>query len=133
MRACDCCFNRLVYVQEKENQKEMLQEPKATGLAAKLDILESTSGKNQQSSEAQKRMTLFGGAKMEDNNSKTTGKVQANTDSTMATMNETRQRLEERGEKLSRATERSAEMANQASEFAKLAKKLNEQQKSRWF
>ena len=48
-------------------------------------------------------------------------------------MNETMEKLQERGEKLNRLADRTEDMVNQASEFARLAKQLNEQQKSRWF
>ena len=58
---------------------------------------------------------------------------QASVGRTMQTMNEVHERLQERGEKLSRMSHRTEEMANQANEFARLAKMLNEQQKSRWF
>ena len=51
----------------------------------------------------------------------------------MSTMNELRDRMHERGDKLNMLSERSGELSNNASEFARLAKQLNEQQKSRWF
>jgi ABC-type transporter Mla subunit MlaD len=53
--------------------------------------------------------------------------------STFSVLNETGEQLQQRGEKLSQLSDRTADMANQASEFAKLAKQLNDQQKSRWF
>jgi hypothetical protein len=60
-------------------------------------------------------------------------KTSQGTSATMATMNETKDRLLERGEKLSQLQDKTGDLANQASEFARLAKQLNEQQKSRWF
>lgn len=56
-----------------------------------------------------------------------------NVASTVGVLHETHEQLFQRGEKLSQLSERSADMANQANEFARLAKQLNEQQKSRWF
>jgi hypothetical protein len=51
----------------------------------------------------------------------------------MSAMSEVHDRLLERGEKLNKLTDKSADVANAAEEFAKLAKQLNDQQKSRWF
>ena len=51
----------------------------------------------------------------------------------MSNMSEAHERLLERGEKLNRLTDKSADVNNAAEEFAKLAKQLNEQNKSRWF
>eukprot|EP01035_Chromulina_nebulosa_P018876 gene18876-24667_t len=46
---------------------------------------------------------------------------------------EAKDRLIERGEKLSKLSDRTADLSNQANEFARLAKQLQEQQKSSWF
>ncbi len=61
------------------------------------------------------------------------GRRQNNTSQTMNTLNETHEKMLERGEKLSKLAESSNMMATQANDFAKMAKALNEQQKSRWF
>jgi ankyrin repeat protein len=74
-----------------------------------------------------------GAASQQQQQQQATVNSQASVGRTMQTMNEVHERLQERGEKLSRMSHRTEEMANQANEFARLAKMLNEQQKSRWF
>ena len=74
------------------------------------------------------------GAEDEKNKAKRPGAAAAaSTEKTMNVLGETHEKLLERGEKLSKLSERSELMANQANDFAKMAKALNEQQKSRWF
>jgi len=83
------------------------------------------------------KKSLFGSSSigMGNSNSHSTEKEKSlnKLGSTMNVMNDTYQKLEERGEKLNRLADRTEDMVNQASEFARLAKQLNEQQKSRWF
>ena len=65
-----------------------------------------------------------------ENNGKDT---QSGISGAMSSMSEAHDRLVERGEKLNTLRDKSADVSNAAEEFAKLAKQLNEQNKSRWF
>lgn len=89
-----------------------------------------------ESRDKQQREQLFSGSNTTSDD-KTKRAVSASTSKglagTMGVMNDTHEKLIERGEKLSQLSDRTADMANQANEFARLAKQLNEQQKSRWF
>jgi Synaptobrevin len=79
---------------------------------------------------------LFGNATIAPGRERSDTKTAAATSGlsgTMGAMSEAHERLLERGEKLNKLTDKSADVANAAEEFAKLAKQLNEQQKSRWF
>ena len=71
-----------------------------------------------------------GGKDRRNNNSNSS---QSAVSGAMSNMSEAHERLLERGEKLNRLTDKSADVNNAAEEFAKLAKQLNEQNKSRWF
>lgn len=91
--------------------------------------------------EREKKESLFGFSFTSDTGKKSLPETQGSrpaqtvegVSATMGVMNETHDKLLERGEKLSRVQDKTEEMANQASEFARLARQLNEQQKSRWF
>ncbi len=78
------------------------------------------------------KISLFG-SNNPSNSNETSTPGQSKTAATMSVMNDTYEKLQERGEKLNRLADRTDDMVNQASEFARLAKQLNEQQKSRWF
>lgn len=83
-------------------------------------------------SEKLQREQLLGGF-VSQGNSKSTESTSKSLSNTFGVLSETHEQLQQRGEKLSQLSDRSADMANQANEFARLAKQLNEQQKSRWF
>jgi hypothetical protein len=93
--------------------------------------------------EKDKKESLFGFSFMssssdptksaDNENKKSIQQTQGGVSATMSVMSEAHERLQERGEKLSMLANKTDEMANQASEFARLARQLNEQQKSRWF
>lgn len=69
-----------------------------------------------------------------DGNANSNQKIAANSLSNASnTMSETMEKLRERGETINRVQEKSAMMADQAGEFARLAKQLNDQQRSKWF
>lgn len=129
MRTCDSCYNRAMDLQEKKNRDDMLSKmkpiPKARGDASKVYLENKTklmAEASQESAEEEKNKTKRPGAA-----------ATGSTEKTMNVMSETHEKLLERGEKLSKLSERSELMANQANDFAKMAKALNEQQKSRWF
>lgn len=139
MRICDSCYNRVYSLQEEAIKQERLQEHEASRKAPSRnnDRLSSSLEKN--------KMDLFKGAVIskkevtnkdtggsEASRSKTLG-VSDMTSTISSTMNETYSQLMERGDKLSKLSDKTEEMSHQAGEFARLAKQLNEQQKSRWF
>lgn len=126
VRVCDCCFNRAMTVQERMNQEAML---------ANLNTDRYAANSNGQMPSTDKER-LFGGARgasVDQTKSATGLNTNSKMSGTMATLSETHERLLERGEKLQKLSDRSEELSNQANEFARLAKQLNEQQKSRWF
>lgn len=124
-RTCDSCYNRIMDLQEKKNREDMLAKmkpiPKSNSNASKLYL----ENRNKLLAEAQAN----GGEEKTDEK----GRRGNNTSQTMNVLGETHEKLLERGEKLSKLSERSDLLANQANDFAKMAKALNEQQKSRWF
>lgn len=110
-------------LQEKKNREDMLARmkpvPKARGDASKQYLEE--------------RAKLLAEASAKQTQEEEGKRERGNTAQTMNVLSETHERLLERGEKLARVSDRSELMANQANDFAKMAKALNEQQKSRWF
>ena len=146
VRTCDCCYNRVLTTQKKVNQQELLSSMKplnqrSTSTAGSTVPTTATStistSVDYGSKDKQHREQLFGSAAANNDDKNKRGSVPTSTSrglaGTMGVMNETHDRLIERGEKLSQLSDRTADMANQANEFARLAKQLNEQQKSRWF
>lgn len=156
IRTCDSCFNRVLKKQEDINQKERistikpLTQMKSNSTTTFPSISSSNGNSNLNSStnnssnltvdkEKEKKESLFGSSlfsritSSNNDNTKVSTKATTGVAGTMATMNETHEKLIERGEKLSRLADRTDEMSNQANEFARLAKQLNEQQRSRWF
>ncbi len=97
-----------------------------------LSNVRSTVGENGTIPNRLKREELLGSGRIVANGN-SNDRLSRNVASTFGVLNETHEQLFQRGEKLSQLSERSADMANQANEFARLAKQLNEQQKSRWF
>jgi uncharacterized phage infection (PIP) family protein YhgE len=93
------------------------------------------SAKKSSADEQRSKFELFG-SKIEttDTNKRAVSiSTSRSTGETMNVLNETHQQLQQRGEKLSQLSDRSTELSTQASEFARMAKQLNERQKSRWF
>lgn len=163
MRACDGCFNRVLVVQEKANAKALLasikplsavttsseQASTSQSLLSQDNNNNSTASANNEGQQQQQKKDLFGRARISSITGDSKGKGASNgntataTESlaktqgrgaeTMGVLSDTRDKLVERGEKLNRLQDRTEDLANSASEFAKLAKQLNEQQKSRWF
>jgi len=131
VRTCDSCYNRAMDMQERKNRDDMLSKmkpiPKCRSDASKL-YLENKAKLMADASQHE------AGPEDEKNKVKRPGAAAAaSTEKTMNVLGETHEKLLERGEKLSKLSERSELMANQANDFAKMAKALNEQQKSRWF
>jgi len=124
VRTCDCCYNKIA------TQTEIYRSQEAAASAQKIRVEGVSKDSNEQkralfnSSDEANQIHTGNSEKMKSSN-----KI----GNTFSVMNETYDRLQERGEKLNRLADRSEEMVNQASEFARLAKQLNEQQKSRWF
>lgn len=127
VRTCDSCYNRVMDMQEKKNRDDMLGKmkpiPKSKSSDASKLYIEQ---RNKLLAEAQ-----AGGDEKTDEKGRRPGA--SNPNQTMNVLSETHEKLLERGEKLSKLSERSDLLANQANDFAKMAKALNEQQKSRWF
>jgi hypothetical protein len=112
-------------LQERKNREDMLLKMKP--------ISKSRSDSSKLFMES--KSALFAeapGSPLSGEQSATEGSI-SSTQQTMGVLNETHEKLLERGEKLSKMSERSEQMANQANDFAKMAKLLNDQQKSRWF
>lgn len=112
-------------MQERKNRDDVLSKIKPVtrprGDASKL-YLENRNkllGEEQQEGKGDEKARRPGGG--------------GNVNQTMNVLGETHEKLLERGEKLSKLSDRSDLLANQANDFAKMAKALNEQQKSRWF
>eukprot|EP01032_Pedospumella_encystans_P009188 gene9188-10842_t len=126
VRTCDSCYNKVMDLQEKRNRDEMLSKMKPIPR-----VLSSNASKQY----LENRSKLLAEADEDKAGDPTTpgGRRQNNTSQTMNTLNETHVKMLERGEKLSKLAESSNLMASQANDFAKMAKALNEQQKSRWF
>eukprot|EP01039_Chlorochromonas_danica_P008537 gene8537-9410_t len=157
VRTCDCCFNRVFTLEERRKTAELISNMRplpsvvtATSLGAGGGSLSSSAA-----AEKEKKESLFGfsfaisssaAASSSDSTARrlsvdsskqsaqsTLSTQQASTNATMGLMSEAHEKLVERGEKLSRMSDKTEELASQASEFARLARQLNEQQKSRWF
>lgn len=146
-RCCDPCFNRVLFLEEKFKGAELLKSIRPltdSSLAGGLEAFTTSPVSNTSASgqtEREKKESLFGFSFISDTGKKAAPETQSSrpaqtvdgVSATMGLMNETHDKLLERGEKLSRVQDKTEEMANQAGEFARLAKQLNEQQKSRWF
>lgn len=117
-------------LQEKKNREDML---------AKMKPIPRVPSSNASKQYLENRSRLLGEAaaahqeEEKTNSDGTRRHIAGSTAQTMNTMNETHEKMLERGEKLSKLAESSNLMASQANDFAKMAKALNEQQKSRWF
>lgn len=135
MRSCDSCYNRVLCLQEKANQKEFLAGIKPLPRSARPSSVTAPSVEQQQT---ENRKELLGASHSSSSGLDSKSKRQDankgnNLSSTANTLSEAHERLQERGEKLSRLSDRTDELSNQAGEFARMAKQLNEQQKNRWF
>lgn len=134
VRACDCCFNRVLTAEEKFKTAQMISSIQPLNAARSASTAEPPAG----ATEKEKKESLFGFAfsspdKKAAEPVKPSQQAQGSTNAAMGAMSEAHERLQERGEKLSRVSDKTDELANQAGEFARLARQLNEQQKSRWF
>lgn len=121
VRVCDCCYNRTLGIVEDIQHAD-----------SRVVSISQSSRRSIRQDISDHKMSLFGNSNSNISNEQSTA-GQSKTAATMSLMNDTYEKLQERGEKLNRLADRTEDMVNQASEFARLAKQLNDQQKSRWF
>lgn len=132
-RVCDSCYNRVLHLQEKANQRELISSIRPMNNRA-AEMMGDTNYHNNNNNREKLLGSRSGDAR--DSNKKdasAAGRSSTGLNATMSTMSEAHERLQERGEKLAKLSDRTEEMSNQANEFARMAKQLNEQQRSRWF
>jgi hypothetical protein len=135
-RACDSCFNRLVFEYQqwcitlarlrREQQKYEQRMAEERARAGSLSPGSTTSGMKRTTSSQQLHSSVG------DLSPAGSGKqASASIHGASATMNEAMRALEERGERLQQVSERSEEMRVAASEFRSMTKQLLNQQQSR--
>jgi hypothetical protein len=139
VRCCDSCFNIIQnkinivkqrsiinsikpYKQNKYNSND-LNDIKDKN---KLDLLSNSNNRDSL------RINIKERNNRNRSTSSSNNETSSNLSGTVNLLNETKDKLLERGEKLNQLSDKSADLSNAANEFAKMARQLNQQQKS-WF
>ena len=122
VRCCDSCFNIIL------NRNERLpKSPVNTARPLSPSSLTS-SGADKHASD--KGSLFVGSSTLTTDSSKLAGGGGASLGAIKATIEEVGERLKERGQKLEKLSDKSADLSNAAGDFARLAKQLNENQRS---
>jgi len=135
VRVCDGCYNLVLSKVEYARQRTLSQgfRPLSPSPTSKSSPTSSSSSSSAAAAQATKNRAELFGSGAQSGRAKADASGGGGLESTQATLSEVADRLAERGEKLNRLNDKTADMSNAANEFANLAKKLNEQNRNRWF